>query len=180
MKRFFVLVVYISTQACSADYTPDTTGWWQLQDSETYEEICSANSETCNPEPGEYTLIDFGTSPALQQSVTIGDPVSPVTFTPEIVTAFNSCLDDGSKLITSCVAECPVGKTAIGIAECSATEIGISYAVTAPDGSLIEIHNPIYGIPMYFYLNETSAFCRYANIIEEPRYNSIDVAVKCF
>ena len=66
-------VLAASSAANAVEYSPpDGTGWWQLQSTDgTYTEVCAEGTGPCDVEPGTYTLIDFGTSPATRTSVRV-------------------------------------------------------------------------------------------------------------
>ena len=72
----FTLFVALPTIANSD--IPKPQGWWQLQSTNTYADVCSGNASksVCTPPPGNYVLIDYGFQPAKRTTISISNNAS--------------------------------------------------------------------------------------------------------
>ena len=109
---------------------PATAGWSQLQRADTYETVWTSSDGACDVEPGRYTLIDFGVSPASRTPVTVRGGAGPAGAIFQRVTRTEAFVNATFELASLAVA-CPVGTVAIS-GDCGAI-------VTSAEGGALPI-----------------------------------------
>ena len=138
----FAAFALLAGQAAAVEYVPpDGTGWWQLQSTDgTYTEICAEGAGPCDPPPGTYLLIDFGTSPATRTRVTLEAPGGTGSgSTPELfVTAVSGVGSNGASGATEASVTCPEGKLVVGGA-CNARSLSDQGRIIPAFGGVVDL-----------------------------------------
>lgn len=106
----FILSSFYSFGAYAADYyLPTDSGWYQLQDANTFRTVCSTgDQQPCSIEAGQYVIINHNTDSSIKTPVTVSEQNGNAA----IVHVVNSCTETTT---TECNASCPTGYLASGI-----------------------------------------------------------------
>jgi len=119
-SSFLTFVCLLPLSTFAVEYTaPDGTGWWQLQESDTYSTVCTMDSGVCDVPPGVYTLVNFRTNPATRTRVTINEPSPPIS---GALTISIERFVGNAAPSTSFESTCPVAGALAASATCTAAD----------------------------------------------------------
>lgn len=137
MKNLMFIALFLSTAAyanLSATVSgqliswPDTGGWMQVQDANSYETICDGFISTCAVAAGTYNVIDHSNSTRQENIVVDGLGASLPYPGPDAPRRYNTVTEfchfpaTGAGSKHRCVATCPAGLNVVSVLSCYAAK----------------------------------------------------------
>lgn len=132
MKKLFIAILLIASTNAFANLNatvsntgiswPNTGGWMQVQNVNTFQTECDGFISSCAVLPGTYHIIDHSNS-IRQDFVNVSNGAASPAQTTQAVTVSESCSFNGAAQyfnVAVCSASCPAGMTIKRLRTCKA------------------------------------------------------------